>query len=133
MLKGRGYKIPQGSVLRPILFVIYHNDITDNLTRDHLLKSDDFDLIVSRKQAAALQSSLVASAKCPEEWELTLNPSKSEHLPVEDTSNPVTYTLASRTSSKAQPFQTVSTSLPSVFLPVVPHSYATTEITVSCL
>ncbi len=46
-----------------------------------------FDLIVSRKQAAALQSSFAASAKCSEEWELTLNPSESEHLPYEDTSN----------------------------------------------
>ncbi len=37
-----------------------------------------------------------------------LNPSKSEHLPVEGTSNPVAYSLTSRTSPNAQPIQTVS-------------------------
>ncbi len=36
--------------------------------------------------------------------ELILNPSKNEHLPVGDTSNPVTY---SRSSPNAQPIQTV--------------------------
>ncbi len=36
------------------------------------------------------------------------NPSKREHLPVGDTSNPVTYSLTSRTSFNAQPIQTVS-------------------------
>ncbi len=114
--------------MRTILFVIYANDVADNLTRDHLLKADDFNLIVSRKQVAVLQSSLVASAKCSEDRETTL-----KHLPVEDTSNPVTYSLASRTSSIAQPFQTVSISLPNVFHSVVPHPYAITEITLGCL
>ncbi len=40
--------------------------------------------------------------------ELILNPSKSEHLPIGDTSNPGTYSLTSRTSPNAQPVQTVS-------------------------
>ncbi len=46
--------------------------------------------------------------KLPEDWELILNPSKSEHLPIGDTSNPVAYSLTSRTSPNAQPVQTVS-------------------------
>ncbi len=37
--------IPQGSVLGPTLFVIYVNDLTDNLTIDHLLYPDDVKLI----------------------------------------------------------------------------------------
>ncbi len=41
-------------------------------------------------------------------WELILNPSKSEHIPIGDASNPVTYALTSRTSPNAQPIQTVS-------------------------
>ncbi len=38
--------VPQVSVLVPILFVIYVNDLTDNLTIDHLLYADDVKLIV---------------------------------------------------------------------------------------
>ncbi len=100
--------VPQDSVLGPILFVIYVNDLSDNLTIDHLLYADDVKLIAPRKQSDALQSSMLASSKWSEDWELILNPSKSEHLPIGDISNPVAYSLTSRTSSNAQPVQTVS-------------------------
>ncbi len=55
--------VPHGSVLSHTLFVIYVNDFTDNLTKDHLLYANDVKLIAPRKQADALQSSLVASSK----------------------------------------------------------------------
>ncbi len=64
--------------------------MADNLTIDHLLYADDVKLIAPRKQSDALQSSLLASSKWSEDWQLILNPSKSEHLPVGDTSNPAT-------------------------------------------
>ncbi len=51
--------VTQGSVLGPILFVVYVNDLTNNLTIDHLLYVDDVKLITSRKQADALQCSKV--------------------------------------------------------------------------
>ncbi len=72
--------VPQGSVLGPILFVIYVNDVSDNLTIDHLLHGDDVKLIAPRKQSDAFQSSSLASSKWSEDWGLILNPSKSEHL-----------------------------------------------------
>ncbi len=61
-----------------------------------------------RKQAAALQSSLLASSKWSEDWELILNPYKSVHLLDGDTSNPVAFSLTSRTSPNVQPIPTVS-------------------------
>ncbi len=80
--------VPQGSVLGPILFVIYVNDLSDNLTIDHLLYADDVKLIAPRKQSDSLQSSMLASSKWSEDWALILNPSKSEHLPIGDTRIP---------------------------------------------
>ncbi len=78
------------------------------MTIDHLLYADDVKLIAPRKQSDAIQSSLLASSKWSEDWVLILNPSKSEHLPIGYTSNPVAYSLTFRTSPNAQPVQTVS-------------------------
>ncbi len=64
----------------PILFVIYVNGLTDNLTIDHLLYADDVKLIAPPKTIGYPQSSLLASSKWSEDWELILNPSKSEHF-----------------------------------------------------
>ncbi len=55
--------VPHGSALSHTLFVIYDNDLTDNLSKDHLLYANDVELIAPRKQADALQSSFVASSK----------------------------------------------------------------------
>ncbi len=59
--------VPQGSVLGPILFVIYVNDLSYNLTIDHLLYADDVKLIAPRKQSDALHISLLASSKWSED------------------------------------------------------------------
>ncbi len=75
-------EVPQGSVLGPILFVIYVNELSDNLTIDHLLYANDVKLIAPRKQSDALQSSLLASSKWSEDWEFILNPSESENPPL---------------------------------------------------
>ena len=53
--------IPQGTVLGPVLFVIYINDLLDNITSEGLMFADDtklFRLITSREDALALQSDL---------------------------------------------------------------------------
>ncbi len=61
--------VPQGKVLGPILFVIDGNDLSDNLTIDHLLYADDVKSIATRKQSDALQSSLLVSLKWSQDWE----------------------------------------------------------------
>ena len=53
--------IPQGTVLRPVLFVIYINDLLDNIKSDGLMFADDtkiFRHITSREDALALQSDI---------------------------------------------------------------------------
>ncbi len=95
--------VPQVSVLGPILFVIYVNYLSDNLTIDHLLYADDVKLIAPRKQSDALQSSLLARSKWSEDWALILNPSKSEHLPIGDNSNPVAYSRTAHSDGQLRP------------------------------
>ncbi len=82
--------------------MIYANGLTDNRTIDPLLYADDFKLIGPQKQAAALQSFLVASSKWPEDWELILHP------PNVSTSIHATCFLTPRTSPNTQPIQTVT-------------------------
>ncbi len=72
----------QGSVFGHIPFVIYANDLTDNLKIDHLLHADDVKLIASGKQVPDHQRSLVASSKWSEDWGLILNSSKVSTSPL---------------------------------------------------
>ncbi len=59
--------VHQGLVLDPILFVIYVDDLADNLTIANLLYAYDVKLIAPRNHAAAFQSSLNASPKWSED------------------------------------------------------------------
>ncbi len=53
---------PQGSVVSPILFVIYFNDLPDRLSADNLLYADDVKIIAPRNQHHIRQNSLNISA-----------------------------------------------------------------------
>ncbi len=74
---GSASGVPQGLVLGLTVFVIYVNELTDDLTIDHLLYADDVTLITNRKQSDAFRSSFLASSKWSEDWELIFNPSKT--------------------------------------------------------
>ncbi len=87
--------VPQGSVIGPIQFVIYVNDLPDHLSADSLLYADDVKLIAPRNRHDILQNSLNSSALWSKDWELDLNPAKSEHFPIGNSSHFVTYTLPS--------------------------------------
>ena len=75
--------IPQGSVLGPILFVIYIDDILEKVCSDGLLFADDtkiFKCIISREDALALQADIQTLEQWSDTWLLKFNPNKCHVL-----------------------------------------------------
>ncbi len=70
--------VPQGSVIGPILFVFYGNDLPNNLSSDSLLHADDVKLITLRNRHNIFQNSLNVCDTWSKGWELDLKPAKSE-------------------------------------------------------
>ncbi len=97
------------AVIGPILLVIYVNDLPDHLSADSLLYADDVKLIAPRNRHDILQNSLNNSASWSKDWELDLNHTKSEHLPIGNPSHFVTLTLPSSNPPNTQALPTVST------------------------
>ena len=75
--------IPQGSVLGPALFVIYINDILDNIASDGFMFADDtkiFKMIASRNDAIILQSDMHKLEDWSRTWGLDFNSDKCHVL-----------------------------------------------------
>ena len=75
--------VPQGTVLGPILFVIYINDLLDNIKSDGLMFADDtkiFRLVSSYKDAIELQEDIHQLEKWSDTWQLRFNYDKCHIL-----------------------------------------------------
>ena len=75
--------IPQGTVLGPLLFVLYINDLLDNISSNGLMYADDtkiFRHISSRNDAEALQSDIRKLEEWTEKWLLRFHPDKCHVL-----------------------------------------------------
>jgi ribonuclease P/MRP protein subunit RPP40 len=71
--------VPQGSVLGPLLFLIYINDLPDMLTTNCLLYADDIK-IWALNDPSTLQIDIDAVMRWSEEWNLPLNKNKCVHM-----------------------------------------------------
>lgn len=75
--------IPQGTVLGPILFIIYINDILENIESDGFLFADDtkiYKIITSKEDALALQQDINSLHKWSEIWGMRFNKDKCHVL-----------------------------------------------------
>lgn len=75
--------VPQGSVLGPLLFLIYINDITENITSEIKLFADNcviYRQINSISDTYALQKDLETVARWCDGWGMKLNIQKCNHL-----------------------------------------------------
>ena len=75
--------IPQGTVLGPLLFVVYINDILDNVESHGLLFADDtkiYRVITKKEDTKSLQDDLHELEKWSDKWLLKFHPDKCHVL-----------------------------------------------------
>ncbi|MEW8548097.1 MAG: reverse transcriptase family protein, partial [Candidatus Thiodiazotropha sp.] len=73
--------VPQGTVLGPLLFLLYINDLPERVSSTARLFADDsllYRRIKSEQDQRALQEDLVNLEKWEEDWQMSFNPSKCE-------------------------------------------------------
>ena len=87
-------RVPHGSVLGPILFLLYINDLPENVLSQARLFADDIAAYLTAqgpKDSERLQSDLNALQKWEEKWDMEFNPSKCQVLHITRSHNPIRY------------------------------------------
>ena len=90
------YGVPQGSILSPLLFILYINDLPNSLINQPTLFADDTCILTSNHSLVNLETQSNDELKIVSEWmianRLTLNPHKTQAL------------VLTRSKQKLQPF-----------------------------
>ena len=93
--------VPQGSVLGPLLFNIYVNDISDTVKSPILLFADDIKIFKTREDYTQLQLNLNCLSEWSLKWKLKFNVSKCNILHL-GTTKQYTYFLCGTAIQPAQ-------------------------------
>ena len=84
--------VPQGSVLGPLLFLLFINDLPDNISSSIRLHADDviiYRSIYSNEDMIHLQMDLDTLSKWALDWHMTFNLDKCEHLVITNIRSPL--------------------------------------------
>jgi hypothetical protein len=71
--------VPQGTVLGPLMFLLYINDIGENIRSSERLFADDslvYMAVSSRNDCQRLQDDLTTMVNWSKKWQMIFNPSK---------------------------------------------------------
>ena len=87
--------VPQGSILGPLLFLVYVNDIVIDINSDILLYADDTILMRVITDPAqdirTVNNDLENLNKWAQQWAISFSPSKSEHMIISKRTNHIHY------------------------------------------
>ena len=84
--------VPQGSVLGPLLFLCFINDLPDQIKCKVKLYTDDvliYTTINTVEDCHRLQSDLITLEQWASKWNMVFNPTKCEFLRVTNKTNPI--------------------------------------------
>ena len=98
--------VPQGSVLGPLLFVLYVEDLSTALHPHALFYADDGKIIGAGNDPSRTQHLLNTVVEWSQAWDLPLNPSKCHHLHVGNGPAPSFHILG--TEGRPSPLTTVA-------------------------
>ena len=94
--------VPQGTVLGPLMFLLYINDISNGVTSSIRLFADDcllYRTINDEKDTESLQSDLDQLVEWSERWQMDFNPTKCNTLKLTKKKSPINrdYTMKGHT------------------------------------
>ena len=90
--------VPQGTVLGPLLFLLYINDLPDNLDNPSRLFADDTSLLKVHRPNEDVTMSLNQDMEkiniWTKQWKMSLNPKKTEAMTISNFRNPQVQNLS---------------------------------------